>query len=84
MITNSHHELHQWLKRNQINIKQNIKNTNKTIVCDHYHTDGICEKFNLDLTGTNEFLYSEDDYIIFTDTCAPLTRRVNVLTISNE
>lgn len=61
-----------------------IKNTNKIIVCGHYHTDGIREKFNLDSSGTNEILYSKDGHKIFIDTCTPLTRRVNVLTINNE
>jgi len=61
-----------------------IKNTNKIIVVGHYHTDGIREKFNISADGTNSILKSEDGKKIFLDTCTPLTRRVNVLTIKNE
>ena len=61
-----------------------IKNTNKTIVVGHYHTDGIREKFNIDVDGTNSILKSEDGKKIFIDTCTPISRRVNVLTIENE
>ena len=61
-----------------------IKNTNKTIVVGHYHTDGIREKFNIDVDGTNSILKSEDGRKIFIDTCTPISRRVNVLTIENE
>ena len=61
-----------------------IKNTNKTIVVGHFHTDGIREKFNIKSTGTNEILKSENGKKIFIDTCTPITHRVNVLTIINE
>lgn len=61
-----------------------IKNTNKTIVVGHYHTDGIREKFNINTDGTNSILKSEDGKKIFIDTCTPISRRVNVLTIENE
>lgn len=61
-----------------------IKNTNKTIVVGHYHTDGIREKFNIINDGTNKILRSSDGRKIFIDTCTPLTHRVNVLTIENE
>jgi serine/threonine protein phosphatase 1 len=61
-----------------------IKNTDKTIVVGHYHTDGIREKFNIKVTGTNEILITEDGKKIFIDTCTPISRRVNVLTITNE
>lgn len=61
-----------------------IKNTNKVTVCGHFHTDGIREKFNLEITGTNEILRSEDGKKIFIDTCTPITHRVNVLKITDE
>ena len=61
-----------------------IKNTDKTIVVGHYHTDGIREKFNISADGTNKILKSNDGKKIFIDTCSPLTHRVNVLTIENE
>ena len=61
-----------------------INNTNKTIVCGHYHTDGIREKFNIKSDGNNSILWSEDGRKIFIDACSPLTHRVNVLTIINE
>ena len=61
-----------------------IKNTEKTIVVGHYHTDGIREKFNISISGTNSILKSENGKKIFIDTCTPLTHRVNVLTITEE
>lgn len=61
-----------------------IKNTEKTIVVGHYHTDGIREKFNISVDGTNSILKSENGKKIFIDTCTPLTHRVNVLTIEKE
>lgn len=61
-----------------------IKNTEKTIVVGHYHTDGIREKFNISVDGTNSILKSKNGKKIFIDTCTPLTHRVNVLTIEKE
>lgn len=61
-----------------------IKNTDKTIVVGHYHTDGIREKFNISADGTNQILKSIDGKKIFIDTCTPITHRVNVLTITDE
>lgn len=61
-----------------------IKNTDKTIVVGHYHTDGIREKFNLEVSGNNSILKSDNGKKIFIDTCTPITHRVNVLTIEDE
>ena len=63
---------------------KDLKNVDKTVVVGHYHTDGIREKYNLDLDGTNSILTRDDGRIVYIDTCTPITKRVNVLTIENE
>ena len=64
--------------------KKDIKNTDKTVVVGHYHTDGIRAKYNMEYDGTNKILTRDDGKIIMIDTCTPITKRVNVLTIENE
>lgn len=63
-----------------------IKNTDKTIVVGHYHTDGIREKLGVDLEniGSNKILKSGDGKKIFIDTCTPVTHRINVLILKDD
>lgn len=63
---------------------KDIKNTNKTIVCGHFNTDGIREKYNIEYDGTNPILVRDDGRIIMIDTCTPITKRFNVLKLYNE
>ena len=63
---------------------KDLKNIDKTVVVGHYHTDGIREKYNIEFDGTNSILTRDDGKIIMIDTCTPITKRVNVLTIENE
>lgn len=61
-----------------------LKNVDKIVVVGHYHTDGIREKYNLEFDGTNSILTRDDGKMIYIDTCTPITKRVNVLTIDDE
>ena len=62
-----------------------IKNTDKTVVVGHYHTDGIREKYSIETDfGSNSILRRDDNKVIMIDACTPLTRRVNVLIIDDE
>ena len=63
---------------------KDLKNIDKIVVVGHYHTDGIREKSNIEFDGTNSILTRDDGKIIMIDTCTPITKRVNVLTIENE
>ena len=61
-----------------------IKNTNKTVVVGHWHTDVIRERYGLKYDGTNKILVRDDGQIIMIDTCTPITHKVNVLIINDE
>ena len=65
--------------------RKEINNTDKTVVVGHYHTDGIREKYDLEIDESlpaNQILYGKQK--IYIDTCTVLTHRVNVLVIEDE
>lgn len=64
--------------------EKEIKNTDKTVVVGHFHTDGIREIYNLpkDDKNPNSILYTNQK--IFIDTCTVLTKRVNVLVLEDN
>lgn len=60
-----------------------IKNTDKTVVVGHFHTDEIRRRYGIaNEEKENEILYA--DHKIFIDTCTILTKRVNVLVIKDN
>ena len=64
--------------------KKEIKNTDKTIVVGHFHTDRIREINGLPTSGDNTILKSTDGKKVFIDTCTPVTQRVNVFITEDE
>ena len=64
--------------------KQDIINTNKTVVVGHFHTDAIRERFHIPISGNNSILISEDKRKIFIDTCTVITHKVNVLILEDD